>query len=50
MARRNRSIIKLCDRRCGGYPRGTDYAPDYETRIFSAITGHVGSLRNFGRY
>ena len=38
--------LKLCDCGCGGYPRGSDYMPGHDVRIYSAIVGHVGSLKN----
>ena len=38
--------LKLCDCGCGGYPRGQDFMPNHDVRIYSAIVGHVGSLRN----
>ena len=46
MARRIIPKLKLCDCGCGGYPRGADFMPGHEIRIYSAIVGHVGSLRN----
>jgi len=38
--------LKLCDCGCGKYPRGEDFMPGHDVRIYSAIVGHVGSLRN----
>jgi len=46
MARKYRPKLKLCDCCCGGYPRGADYMPGHEVRIYSALIDHVGSLRN----
>ena len=46
MARKYRPKLKLCDCGCGKYPRGADYMPGNDVRIYSAIVGHVGSLRN----
>lgn len=41
-----RQKLKLCDCGCGGYPRGADFMPGHDARIYSAIVGHVGSLKN----
>lgn len=41
-----RPKLKLCDCGCGGYPRGADFMPGHDARIYSAIVGHVGSLKN----
>jgi len=46
MASRYIPKLKLCDCGCGGYPRGRDFIPGHDVRIYSAILGHVGSLRN----
>lgn len=46
MAQQFRPKLKLCDCGCGGYPRGNDFMPGHDKRIYSAIIGHVGSLRN----
>ncbi len=46
MARKFRPKLKLCDCGCGGYPRGADCMPGHDVRIYSALVGHVGSLRN----
>jgi len=46
MARKYKPKLKLCDCGCGRYPRGADYMPGHDVRIYSAIVGHVGSLRN----
>lgn len=46
MARLMKPRLKLCDCGCGGYPRGADFMPGHDVRIYSAIVGHVGSLRN----
>lgn len=46
MAKKIRAKLKLCDCGCGGYPRGADYMPGHDVRIYSALVGHVGSLRN----
>jgi len=46
MARRYKPKLKLCDCGCGRYPRGDDYMPGHEVSIYSALIGHVGSLRN----
>ncbi len=45
MARRYRPKLKLCDCGCGKYPRGADYMPGHDVRIYSAIVGHVGSTK-----
>lgn len=46
MAKKHRSKLKLCDCGCGGYPRGADYMPGHDVRVYSALVCHVGSLRN----
>jgi len=46
MARRIKAKLKLCDCGCGGYPRGADFMLGHDVRFYSAIIGHVGSLRN----
>ena len=46
MASRFMPKLKLCDCGCGGYPRGADFMSGHDQRIYSAIVGHVGSLRN----
>ncbi len=38
--------LKLCECGCGRYPRGVDFMPGHDVRIYSAIIGHVGSLKN----
>lgn len=46
MARQGKARLKLCNCGCGGYPRGTDFMPGHDVRIYSAIVSHVGSLKN----
>ncbi len=46
MAKKYRSRLKLCDCGCGQYPRGADYMPGHDVRVYSALLDHVGSLRN----
>lgn len=46
MARQLKARLKLCDCGCGGYPRGADFMPGHDLRIYSAIISHVGSLKN----
>jgi hypothetical protein len=46
MASRIKAKLKLCDCGCGSYPRGADFMPGHDVRIYSAIVGHVGNLRN----
>ncbi len=46
MARKFIAKLKLCDCGCGKYPRGADYMPGHDARIYSALVGHAGGLRN----
>ena len=38
--------LKLCDCGCGRYPRGADFIPDHDMRVFNALVNHVGNVRN----